>query len=87
LRRRFPSQVKVGSVEEIANLVNRALPGVLLQPVPTAPPQIPFHAGFVYFEFDQTDKMWEVIKGSGSIAFHVSGEFPGLAMELWAIRT
>ncbi len=82
----FPSQIKIGPVEKIRDLVNLALPGVRLTPVPVAPRQIPFHAGFAYFELDQTHELWAQLKGSGGIAFHVAGEFPGLAMEFWAIR-
>ena len=55
--------------------------------VPVAPRQIPYHAGFAYFELDQTDSLWEQLQNSGGIALHVAGEFPGLAMELWAIRS
>jgi type VI secretion system protein ImpJ len=87
LRRRFPSQIKIGPVEKIRDLVNLSLPGVGLTAVPVAPRQIPFHAGFAYFELDQTHELWAQLKGSGGIAFHVAGEFPGLAMEFWAIRT
>ncbi len=86
LRRRFPAQLKVGPVEKIRDLVNLALPGVPVHPVPVAPRQIPFHAGFVYFEFDQTSELWGQLKSSGGVAMHVGGEFPGLALEFWAIR-
>ena len=55
--------------------------------VPVAPRQIPFHAGFAYFELDQTSDLWEQLKTSGGLALHVAGEFPGLAMEFWAIRS
>ena len=86
LRRRFPAQVKIGSVEKIRDLVNLQLPGVGLQPMPVAPRQIPYHAGFAYFELDRTHDLWRGLKGSGGIAIHQSGDFPNLAMELWAIR-
>jgi type VI secretion system protein ImpJ len=86
LRRRFPAQLKVGPVERIRDLVNLALPGVPVHPVPVAPRAIPFHAGFVYFEFDQSHELWSQLKTSGGMAMHVAGEFPGLALELWAIR-
>ena len=62
------------------------LPGVPVHAVPVAPRQIPYHAGFAYFELDQTDELWEQLKNSGGVAMHVAGEFPGLAMEFWAIR-
>jgi type VI secretion system protein ImpJ len=86
LRRRFPAQVKIGPVEKIRDLVNLQLPGLAVAPLPVAPRQIPYHAGFVYFELDQTHELWAQLKGSGGIAMHAAGEFPGLALELWAVR-
>jgi type VI secretion system protein ImpJ len=87
LRRRFPAQLKIGPVEKIRDLVNLQLPGVPVHPVPVAPRQIPFHAGFVYFELDQSNELWGQLNSSGGVAMHVAGEFPGLAMEFWAIRS
>ena len=87
LRRSFPAQLKVGPVERIADLVRLALPGVPVLPLPVAPRQIPFHAGFAYFELDQSNELWEQLKTSGGVALHVAGNFPGLTMEFWAIRT
>lgn len=86
VRRHFASQAKVGPVEEIRQLVNSALPGIGLTPLPVAPRQIPYHAGVVYFELDAASPYWGKMTTSGGIALHISGEFPGLAMELWAIR-
>jgi type VI secretion system protein ImpJ len=87
LRRRFPAQLKIGPVEKIRDLVTLQLPGVPVAPVPVAPRQIPFHAGFAYFELDQTSELWDQLKSSGGLAMHIAGEFPGLAMEFWAIRS
>src|SRR5262245_33689008 len=49
LRRRFPAQLKIGPVERITDLVRLQLPGVPVVPLPVAPRQIPFHAGYAYF--------------------------------------
>jgi type VI secretion system protein ImpJ len=87
LRRRFPAQLKIGPAEKIGDLVRLQLPGVPVHAVPVAPRQIPYHAGFAYFELDQTDELWEQLKSSGGVAMHVAGEFPGLALEFWAIRS
>jgi type VI secretion system protein ImpJ len=87
LRRRFPAQLKLGPVEKIRDLVTLALPGVPVHAMPAAPRQIPFHAGFVYFELDQSHELWGQLKTSGGVAMHVAGEFPGLALEFWAIRS
>jgi type VI secretion system protein ImpJ len=86
LRTRFPSQVKVGPVERIRDLVNLALPGIALRALPVAPRQIPFHAGFNYFELERSGDMWKQLQQSGGLAIHVAGEFPGLEIECWAIR-
>lgn len=86
VRRHFAGQTKTGPVEEIRQLVNSALPGITLRPLPVAPRQIPYHAGVVYFELDSNSPYWGKMTTSGGIAVHVSGQYPGLKMELWAIR-
>ena len=86
VRQRFPTQVKIGSVETIRQLVNVQLPGIKLRPLPVAPRQVPFHAGFVYFELDKSGDLWKQLDGSGGLALHVGGEFPDLKMEMWAVR-
>jgi len=86
LRKRFPSQVKIGPVEQIRQLINLQLPGISVNPLPIAPPQIPFHAGFTYFELDKHTPLWEEMTGSGGFALHIGGEFPGTELSFWAIR-
>ena len=86
LRSRFPTQVKIGPVERIRDLVNLQLPGIALQPLPVAPRQIPFHAGRNYFELDRGGDLWKQLERSGGMAMHIGGEFPGLELEFWAIR-
>ncbi len=86
VRRHIPTQAKIGPVEDIRQLVNSALPGIGLRPLPVAPRQIPYHAGVVYFELDPDSPYWKKMRSSGGLAVHVAGEFPGLEMELWAIR-
>jgi type VI secretion system protein ImpJ len=87
LRARFPTQTKIGPVERIRDLVNLQLPGVGLRPLPVAPRQIPYHAGFNYFELDtRNNELWKQLESSGGLAMHMAGEFPGLELEFWAIR-
>ena len=86
LRKRLPSQLKIGSVEQIRQLVNVQLPGIPVRPLPVAPRQIPYHTGFVYFELDRSCELWKQLKSSGGFAFHLGGEFPGIQIEFWAIR-
>lgn len=87
LRMRFPTQVKIGPAERIRDLVNLQLPGVTLRALPVAPRQIPFHAGYTYFELEtRGNEMWKQLETSGGLAMHIAGDFPGLALEFWAIR-
>ncbi len=86
LREQLASLIKVGAVETIRNLVNNHLPGIGLTALPVAPREIPYHAGFVYFELDSRSEHWQQLKSAGGFAFHVAAELPGLELELWAIR-
>ena len=86
LRTRFPAQSKLGPADRLRDLVNLQLPGVTLRNLPTAPRQLPFHAGFHYFELDRGGELWKQLERGGSLALHVGGDFPALELELWAIR-
>ena len=87
LRARFPSQVKIGPAERIRDLVNLQLPGVVVRPMPVAPRQIPYHGGFNYFELEtRGSELWRQLERSAGMAMHVSGDFPGIEFEFWAIR-
>ncbi len=88
LRARFPTQVKIGPAERIRDLVNLQLPGVGLRPLPVAPRQIPYHAGHSYFELEtRNNDLWKQLETSGGLAMHIAGDFPGLELEFWAIRS
>ncbi|MDR3435264.1 type VI secretion system baseplate subunit TssK [Telmatospirillum sp.] len=86
LRRVFPNQVKIGPVEQIAQLVNVALPGIAVRPLPVAPRQLPYRSGQVYFELDRSSPHFKQLQKSGGIAIHLAGDFAQIAMELWAIK-
>ncbi|HXV31777.1 MAG TPA: type VI secretion system baseplate subunit TssK, partial [Sinorhizobium sp.] len=86
VRRKLPAQIKVGPVERIAELVNVALAGIPVRPLPVLPRQLPYRSGTVYFELDTKNPLWKQLDTSGAIALHLAGEFPGLEMELWALR-
>lgn len=87
LRLRFPTQVKIGPAERIRDLVSLQLPGVILRALPVAPRQIPYHAGYTYFELEtRGNELWKQLEQSAGLAMHIAGDFPGLALEFWAIR-
>jgi len=82
----FAPQTKVGPVEKIQQLVRSALPGITIHALPVTPRQLPYHAGFSYFELNKSNEMWPQLKSSGGIAVQIGGEFPGLEIEMWAIK-
>lgn len=86
IRTQFPIQVKIAPVEHLSTLVSRALPGVAIQAIAVAPRQIPYHANFCYFSIDTTEELWQQLKRSAGIGLHIGSAFPGLKLELWAIR-
>ncbi len=86
LRNQFPATVKVGPVERIRQLVNAAMPGIPLKALPVAPRQIPYHAGYCYFELERNNDFWKELSHSGGFAFHIGADYPELELELWSIR-
>jgi type VI secretion system protein ImpJ len=86
IRSHFPPQVKIGPVEDIQLLVRSALPGIAIQALPVAPRQIPYHAGYSYFELNKQSELWAKMSASGGFAIHIGGSFPELELEFWAIR-
>jgi type VI secretion system protein ImpJ len=86
LQASLPTLVKIGPGERIRDLVNLNLPGIVLRSLPVAPRQIPYHAGFLYFELERSGDLWKQTEQSGLLAMHIAGEFPGLELEFWAVR-
>src|SRR5262249_27253063 len=89
LERMFPQHVKIGPVEQIAQLVNSALPGITVRPLSVVPRQLPYRASTCYFELDRTGPFWKLLQapgGTGGLAIHVGRELPEVELELWAIK-
>jgi type VI secretion system protein ImpJ len=87
LQSSFPTLVKIGPGERIRDLVTLNLPGIVLRSLPVAPRQIPYHAGFLYFELDRDGDLWKQTEQSGVLVMQIAGEkFPGLELEFWAVR-
>jgi len=86
LASQFPARSKVGPSDRLAELIRSHLPGIPLQALPVPPRQIPFNAGFVYFQIEPRGPLWEHMVKHGGLALHVAGEIPGLGLELWGVR-
>lgn len=86
LRSRAPSQFKVGPIEQIRELTQLQLPGIKLLPLPVVPRELPYRADAVYLQLEKSGQSWPQLRSSAAFALHVSGDYPGLRMEFWAIR-
>jgi type VI secretion system protein ImpJ len=86
LRARFPSVAKIGSLQNMRQIVDSALSGVPLQHSPTPPPQIRALPGFVYFELDRSVADWAEFTKSPALGLHVAGDWPELRLELWCVK-
>ena len=84
-RANLPTQVKIGSVERIQDLVKGMVPGVKIEAV-EAPRKIPFLAGFTYFQLDEHSDYWSAMEVSRRMALFVAGSHPGLQLRMWAMR-
>jgi len=86
LQRRFPSHVTIAAVEQMKDFVTSALPGIPVRVLPVAPRQIPFYGGASYFELERNSPHWQAMHNSAAFGIFVSGDFPNLRLELWAIK-
>lgn len=87
LKSYLPDHLKIGSVDTIRDLVNNQLTGITVNSLAIAPREITYHAGFVYFELDDSSEHWKNLKKSAGFAFHIAGELTELEIEFWAIRS
>lgn len=87
LRKQLLQQTKVASSDKIRELISLQLPGIPLLPLLVAPRQLPYHAGYSYFQLDRQSPAWQMLAVGNTLAFHIAGDFPELDMQLWAIRS
>jgi type VI secretion system ImpJ/VasE family protein len=86
VRARFPSVAKIGTVQNMRQIVDSAVGGVPLKHIPTPPPQLRALPGFVYFELDRSVADWAEFAKAPALGLHVAGDWPELRMELWCVK-
>lgn len=82
----LPRQTTITTVDKLRDFVMAQVPGIKLNALAVAPRQLPYHKGMTYFGLDKNNALWQELEKSGTVAFHFSGEYPGLELEFWAIR-
>ena len=87
LKRLLLDNLKVGTVDEIRNLVNHHLPGFGIVPLTTAPREIPYKVNQSYYRITLSSEDKQKLLKTSGLALHYP-ETDGLAIEflLWAIK-
>lgn len=79
-------RIKLASAERLEVLVASAIPGLPLVHVPRPPEELAARPDWVYFAIGQQGDAWEGVRTSGTLAAHFPGEYPGLRLEVLAVR-
>ncbi|MBT0571815.1 type VI secretion system baseplate subunit TssK [Curvibacter sp. CHRR-16] len=86
LAQNFVAHTKVAPADRLPELVRLHLPSLVLRVLPVPPRQIPFNAGYVYFQIEPQGALWEHMLTHGGVGLHIATQLPGLRMELWGVR-
>jgi type VI secretion system protein ImpJ len=86
LAQQFAAHGKVAPSDRLPELVRLHLPGIGLRALPVPPRQIPFNAGYVYFQLEASGAHWDHMQTHGGIGLHVAKALPELRIELWGVR-
>ncbi|MES2614654.1 MAG: type VI secretion system baseplate subunit TssK [Bdellovibrionota bacterium] len=89
IKKYFPGQCKVSAASHIDHHFKSMSTGVKLMPLSVIPQHVPYFHDSVYFQLPQIEEYeeaWQAIDEEGQIAFHVTGDYPELKMQLWLIK-
>jgi len=81
----FPRLCKVGTPDEVDELVNAALDGVPLQPLSHVPAAIPLRLENQYFALDLAHAKGQAMLAEGVCAFYVPATLADVKLELFAV--
>jgi type VI secretion system protein ImpJ len=85
LQSQFPRLCKIGTPDEVDQLVNAALDGVPLQSLSHVPAAIPLRLENQYFALDLSHEKARTMLATGVCAFYVPGTLAEVKLELFAV--
>jgi len=87
LKKLLLDNLKIGTVEEIRNLVNHHLPGFKIVPLSAAPREIPYRVNQSYFRISMsTEERQKLLRASGLALHYPETENLTIEFILWAIK-
>jgi len=81
----LPLLCKVGSPDDVADVVNVALNGVPLKPLSHVPAAVPVRLENQYFALELHNPAADAMLASGQCAFYVPGTLGDIQLELFAV--
>lgn len=85
LHTQFPQLCKVGSPDDVGDVVNIALSGVPLHPLSHVPAAIPLRLENQYFSLDLNTPAAKQMLDAGACVFYVPGTLGDIQLELFAV--
>ncbi len=87
LKKLLMDNLKIGTVEEIKNLINHHLPGFKIVPLNTAPREIPYRVNQSYFRISLKESEREKLMRSSGFAMHFpEADELSLELYLWSVK-
>ncbi len=86
LRQDLPRYLKIGSLDQISQIVSSALPGVPAEIDLSPPAAIPVRAHMVYMRLDPAGPHWDSVVNSGNIAIYQPISPDRVTLELLAVE-
>ncbi|MGO4744357.1 type VI secretion system baseplate subunit TssK [Serratia quinivorans] len=85
LQVRFPRLCKAGSFDEVSDVVNVALSGMVIKPLTHVPAAIPLRLENQYFSLDLSTDAARAMLEAGSCTFYTPGSLGDVKLELFAV--
>lgn len=85
LQTRFPQLCKAGSVEDVSDVVNVALSGVVIKPLAHVPAAIPLRLENQYFSLDLSSDAARTMLEMGNCTFYTPRSLGDVTLELFAV--
>lgn len=85
LQMQFPLLCKAGSFEDVSDVVNVALNGVVMKPLSHVPAAIPLRLENQYFALDLNGHAAQAMLEAGNCAFYTPGSLGDIQLELFAV--
>ena len=83
---RIDDRLKIGTLDNLREIVKLQLPGIPCQPLPVIPRGVPYFPDATYLEIDQGVSAWREVQDSANLAVYFVGRGIICQLQLWVLR-